>query len=78
MINFKEAMIELFASPLVSQRAALQQSTAEGLVSRRSHLCVAESAHRAPTSEVRRISQIIGLIPEDGCSRIVEPTQAVD
>ena len=78
--NFKEMMVSLYASPLVSQREALQEpNETEGLISvtRRQHLCalLAERTGRENICGINRVRNVVGLIPEDDFARgAVEPT----
>ena len=72
--DFKTMMVELYASPLVSGRAELddESNTARRIsITRRDHLCslLSERTGRANLCAVRRIRSIIGLIPNDDFAR---------
>jgi len=81
--NFKDMMVELFASPLVSQRGALEEPNDNaGLISvtRRQHLCtlLAQRTGQNNICDMNRVRSVSGLIPEDDFARgAVEPTMPV-
>ena len=80
--NFKTMLVNLLASPLVSKRTELATGNENDFISitRRGHLCalLSQRSGRQDICSVNRISQIIGLIPEDNFARgIIEPTQPV-